>query len=205
MTREISSRSLMLLDAAAVAWVAICVVLALLLSAEVRGLSRNGDAVVYVGRQVESVGVTLEQLASVPVIGAEVGSAARNVRAAGRRAQMSGREARDSTESLSTLFGIAVIVIPVVPLLFFYLPLRVARARDAAALRRLLRDAPDDPHLQRLLAHRALMTLPYHRLARLPGRPWEDLSAGRYEQLAAVEMADEAATDGLPAQPVDAR
>lgn len=191
MGRVIPGRSLVLLDLAAVVWIASCVVLALMLSTEVRGLARTGDAVVDVGRQVESVGGTLESLGGVPIIGGDVADAGERVRQAGLSARRSGAEAQASTDALSTLFGLAVVIVPAIPLLLFYLPLRVARARDQAALRRLTARAEDDPELERLLARRALMTLPYRELDALPGRPWGELGRDRREQLAQVEVARE--------------
>jgi hypothetical protein len=78
---------------------------------------------------------------------------------------------------LSVLLGLAVAVIPSLPLLVLYVPLRAAR----------LREAGDDPQLEELLARRAVQNLPYHRLARVTRTPWRDLADGRYAALAAAE------------------
>lgn len=197
MGHTIPGRSLVLLDLAAVLWVAGCIVLGLLVSSEVRGLSRTGDAVVDVGRQVEDVGVTLTELGDVPLVGGRIAEAGQSVRRAGVSAQRSGAEAQGSTDTLSTLLGIAVILIPVSPLLLFYLPLRLARARDTAALRTLSARADDDPELQHLLAQRALLTLPYRELAALSGRPWADTGRRDDARLAEAEV-DREVGEGAP-------
>ena len=65
------------------------------------------------------------------------------------------------------LLGLAVFLVPALPLLFIYGPARRHRGRDTAALRALLRDHAGDPDLDRLLALRAVAHLPYHRLRAL--------------------------------------
>lgn len=195
MGHTIPGRSLILLDLAAVLWIAACLALGLLVSSEVRGLSRTSEAVIDVGRQVESVGATLSELGGTPIVGDRLGEAGESVRQAGVSAQRSGAEATDSTDTLSTLLGLCVVLIPVSPLLLFYLPLRIARARDLAALRALSARADDDPQLARLLARRALMTLPYRELVALPGRPWADAEQGDAARLADAEILREVGED----------
>jgi hypothetical protein len=77
--------------------------------------------------------------------------------------------------------------VPTLPLLVIYAPARVVRGRETRALRLLVADHPDDGDLDRLLATRALVHLPYRHLRKL-GAPWAD---GDHRALADAELARE--------------
>ena len=106
---------------------------------------------------------------------------------AGRAAQEQARDSGSSVRKASILLGLAVWLVPTLPLLLIYGPVRVARGRDTRALRLLVLDHPNDPDLDRLLATRALAHLPYRRL-RAMGAPWAD---GDHRALADAELARE--------------
>jgi hypothetical protein len=86
------------------------------------------------------------------------------------------------------LLAIAVALLPSVPVLGFYLPARLERRREAAALRGALRDHGSDSDFQAFLAMRAIEALGYHRLRQVSPAPWADMEAGRYTALAAAEL-----------------
>lgn len=118
-----------MLDVAIVLWAVVWVFMGLRVADEVRGLSELSTTVIDVGVAVESAGVAIGSLSEVPFAGDRVAKPSAEVRAAGRSAIASGRSSRDSIRDLSTLLGVAVAVIPTAPLLFIYLPLRVAWSR----------------------------------------------------------------------------
>jgi len=90
----------------------------------------------------------------------------------------------------SILLGLSIWLVPSLPLLAAYVPLRMARSRERRALRALVAAHPADPALDRLLAARALAHLPYSSLHTM-GAPWADFGAGEYRALADAELARE--------------
>ena len=118
-----------------------------------------GVAVVRTGESIRDV--------DVPVVGTVFKEAGDQVIVAGRAARDQARDSGSSVRKAAILLGLAVFLVPVLPLLLIYGPARRRRGRDTAALRALLRDHAGDPDLDRLLALRAVAHLPYHRLRAL--------------------------------------
>jgi hypothetical protein len=181
------ARLIRVLDAAVIVWVIGWVVLAVFVAREVRNLRDLSDTVVVAGQAVEDTGDLLKTLGTVPLIGGQVGDVADEVRAAGRSAQASGRDSRESTENLSILLALAIGLIPTLPLFALYAPLRISWTREALAVRRALASA-DAATLERYLAWRAVSTVPYDQLLQVSADPFHDLEEGRYEALAASEL-----------------
>jgi hypothetical protein len=184
-----AGRALAVLDAALVAWVILWAVLGLAIAHEVRGLRQLSGSVTRVGVAIEQTGRTLQTLGKLPLVGDQAGTAARDIDAAGRSTVQSGRQSRRSIHNLSWMLGLVLGVIPTVPLLVLYLPLRLAAYRERRALRRLVADRRDDPVLRRLLAQRALLTMPYQRLVVDGEDPLEQARGARLEELADAELA----------------
>lgn len=176
------------LDVAVALWVVAWVVLALLVGREVRDLRQLSDTVVVAGIAVEETGDLVESLGSVPFVGGRVGEVAERVRAAGRSAQVSGRDSRDSTQDLSVLLALSIGLIPTLPLLGLYAPLRVTWTREARAVRRAVAAGSPDPVLKEFLARRAVLNLPYQELRAVSPDPFRDLEEGRFDELAAREI-----------------
>jgi hypothetical protein len=182
------ARLIHVLDVAVLVWVAGWIVLALFVGREVRDLRELSDTVVLAGVAVEDTGGLLESLGNVPFIGGQVGDVASQVREAGASARVSGAEARDSTDDLSVLLGLSIGLIPTLPLLGLYAPLRLAWTRESRSIRGALAASPDDPGLRRYLAARAVANLSYEDLAGVSRDPLGDLEAGRHDALAALEL-----------------
>jgi len=176
------------LDAAVAVWVIAWVVLALLVGREVRDLRQLSDTVVVAGVAIEETGDLVDSLGSVPFVGGRVGEVAERVRTAGRSAQASGRDSRDSTENLSILLALSIGLIPTLPLLGLYMPLRVTWTREARAVRRALAAGSADPVLKEFLARRAVLNLSYEELRAVSTDPFRDLEEGRFDELAAREL-----------------
>ncbi len=182
-------RALLVLDVVLLAWVLVWVILGLAIGREVRGLRQVSDTVTRVGRAIEDTGGAIKAVGSVPLVGGRVKDAASRVQDAGRSAVASGRASRQSGRNLSWMLALAIAVIPAVPVLGLYVPLRLAAVRERRSLRALLaRPIPAD-ELERALAHRALHTLPYRRLLAIADDPWADVVDGRYTALADAELA----------------
>jgi hypothetical protein len=183
-----NARLIHVLDAVVVLWVAAWIVLAVLVGREVRNLRELSDTVVLAGVAVEDTGDLVAELEGVPFIGSEVGDVASRVREAGASAQESGRESRDSTENLSVLLALSIGLIPTLPLLGLYAPLRLAWTQDARAVRRALATDPSDLALRQFLARRAVANLHYDQLLAVSRDPYADLEAGRFDALADQEL-----------------
>lgn len=181
-------RLVRILDAVAVLWVILWIVLALLVGREVRNLRELSDTVVTAGVAVEQTGGLVRTLGNVPFLGSRVSGVADQVEAAGRSAQESGRDSRDSTENLSVLLALCIGLIPTLPLLGLYLPLRWTWTHEARAMRRALRSRPNDPLLTEFLARRAVVNFSYDRLLAVSQQPYRDLEEGRHDALARLEL-----------------
>jgi hypothetical protein len=182
------ARLIRVLDVAAVIWIAGWIVLAVLVGREVRQLRQLSDTVVVAGVAVEDTGDLLGSLQDVPFVGGRVSALAGQVRAAGRSARESGRASRTSTDDLSVLLALAIGLIPTLPLLGLYVPLRLAWTRESRAIRRALVEASNDRVLDEFLARRAVAALPYQDLRAVSANPYRDLEEGRFDALARLEL-----------------
>jgi hypothetical protein len=183
-----SMRTMRILRAAFLVWAAVWIALAIVTAHELLVLRDLSDTIVKTGKAVDTAGQALQSVAGIPFVGGRVGPLADQVRTAGQSAVASGHTTRASSTNLAILLGIAVGLIPTVPALGLYLPLRSAWRRERAAVRHALQERGDDPLLGEYLARRALQNLPYHSLRSITDRPWADVEAGRVDALAAAEL-----------------
>ena len=95
-------------------------------------------------------------------------------------------EARGMAKAVSGDLRIGLI--PTLPLLGLYLPLRWTWTHEARAVRRALRIRPEDPLLTEFLARRAVVNFSYDRLLAVSQQPYRDLEEGRHEALARLEL-----------------
>jgi hypothetical protein len=177
-------RAQALLDVALVLWTVAWVWMGVTVGHEVRGLGELSGTVDRLGRAVIAVGGVVAEL---PLVGDRVAGAAGEITGAGRNAVASAGEARESARSVGLLLGISIALIPSSPVLLLYLPRRLALARERRALRLALIGGRT-PELDRLLAERAVIHLPYHRLRQVSEDPYGDLCAGRHRPLADAEL-----------------
>jgi hypothetical protein len=177
-----------LLDLVVLFWVAAWIVVGLWVAREVEGLTDLSSTVIAAGVALEEAGGALQTLEDVPFVGEDVSGVGERTERAGESARLSGRSSRESIESLSVLLGVSIAVAPTLPLLLLYLPMRLSWRRQVQALRRALREAPDDGAVDEFLAWRAVLNLPYDRLREVSADPWRDLEAGRYRQLGDAEL-----------------
>jgi hypothetical protein len=149
-----------------------------------RSAEGAGAAVVRTGESIRDV--------DVPVVGTVFKDAGDNVIEAGHAAEAQARDSGHSVRKASIALGLAIWLVPTLPLLALYGPARVVRGRETRALRLLVLDHPDDADLDRLLAARAVAHLPYRTLRKL-GAPWAE---GDDRALADAELAREGLTRG---------
>ncbi len=174
-------------DATVVAWVLAWALLGYAAGQSLSQLTQVTDSVSSVGRSVVGAGDAIGSLGDTPIIGGAVRGAGEKVAGAGRDAEAQASDSRASVQRAALSLGLAVWLLPSLPLLALYGPLRLARTRDVRALRALVTEHGEEPALERVLATRALTHLPYHRLRAL-GTPWRDFEAGDYLELAELEL-----------------
>jgi hypothetical protein len=183
-----TGRALVALDVALAAWVGFWIWLGVAVGSEVRGLRQLSDTATTVGVAVKQTGDTLSGLGSLPFVGGAIAREGQTVSDAGQSTIDSGRTSRDSAHQLSWMLALAIAVIPSMPVLGFYVPLRVLDRRERSRLRRLAELRWDDPGFRRFLARRALTTMPYHRLPVDGTDPWLEEDGDRVDQLADAEL-----------------
>jgi hypothetical protein len=171
-----------ILDGAVVVWVLLWLWAGLTVGHEVRKLAGLGDTAGQLGTAVTAVGRTIS---GIPVIGGQAGGAVEN---AGRAATASARQARDDTRRLGLLLGLAIGLVPTLPLLLAYVPGRVVVERERRVVVRALA-GEEAGATEELLAMRAIAHLPLDELRRVSLDPAGDLRAGRVAALADAELA----------------
>ncbi len=183
-----SPRELRALDAALAIWVTVWLGLGIAIGVKVHDLTTLSRTVADDGRAVQTIGGSLHALGGVALIGGQISKDAARVQAAGASAVYSGEKSASAIRVLSVLLGIAVAFLPTVPVICVYLPARLERRREAAALRRALALHGADPRFHAFLAHRAADALGYHQLRAVSTTPWADIEDGKCEVLAEAEL-----------------
>jgi hypothetical protein len=173
------------LDVLVVLWVAWWVWAGIAVGRQVARLDALSDTAGQVGHTVVGVG---DALRGLPLIGGQLTGPANTVRAAGQDTIRSAQASRTDVHRLAVGLGASIALIPTLPLLALYLPPRIAGERDRRALLRALAGGPPEG-ADALLAHRALVHLPYRRLLRVSPDPAGDVAAGRHRALADAELA----------------
>lgn len=186
--RALDAHTVRLLRLGFALWAVVWIGLAAGTAYELYVLRDLGATVVKTGVAIDTTGKALQSLGGIPFVGSEVHTLAGQVTAAGQSAVASGQSSRSSTTTLAVLIGLAIALIPTVPVLGVYLPLRAAWRRERVAVARALRERAGDPLLDEYLAHRAVANLPYAELRAVTDRPWADLEAGHFAELADAEL-----------------
>lgn len=183
-----SARTVRTLDVVIVAYLVVWVVLGLVLGRDIARQVDLADQVVRVGATLRVSGEGFEALSAIPFVGSDIGAVAGRVVEAGTEVEESGRRSADAIREMSVLVALALALLPTLVLVPVYLPMRLAWRHDVAAVREALRRDGQTPELQRVLAVRALVALPYDRLRALELDPWGALEHGESGPLAAAEL-----------------
>src|SRR5581483_3188320 len=116
----LSPRTVHRLDALVVFWIAGWIVLAIFVGLQVMALRDLSTTIVKAGVAVRTTGNALDSLGSIPFVGGDVHRVAAQARDAGASAVASGRKTKASVLRLAILLGIAVGLVPSLPLLVVY-------------------------------------------------------------------------------------
>ncbi len=181
-------------------WVVLWLVLGVATSVMIWRLSSLTESATTSGRALDSAGQAFEALGQIPVIGAGPGEFGTQVRTAAATIVDNASRAEGGIHVLAILLGATIALLPVTPVLGFYLPVRLARRRDSREIRAAVRTLGIDDTLADYLARRALLTLSYAEVTEVEGttggvRPQD----GRSRALAIAELA----RLGIPAPPAE--
>ena len=115
-------------------WIVVWIGVGIWTGYEVNNLRSLSDTVVKSGSAMETTGGALRGLRVIPFVGGDVDRVGRQVTSAGASAVESGRNSRSAVDRLAILLGIAVGLIPTVPVLVVYVLLsRAVVAREIVA------------------------------------------------------------------------
>ena len=187
-TSPFAGRKGRLFTLAILLWIALWIGFAVAIALDIHDLSSFSDTLSSSGRALGQTGQALHQLDAVPFVGPRIATLATRIEAVARSAEASGASSRSNVTRLSILLGIAIALIPTIPLVALYLPLRISAAKDVRAVRRSLAREDGDPLFDEFLARRAAQTLPFHLLRQVSDNPWRDIAEGRTGPLADLEL-----------------
>ncbi len=165
------------------------IVVAIAVFLEIRDLKRLSETLVASSRVLEETGDVLGSFTELPLVGDEAERAEEEVRETAASALRSGRSSQSNIDVLSVLLGLAIALVPTVPLVALYLPLREASLKEVESVKGALREFEDDPLFHEFLARRATQRLSYHELRTISPNPWRDIRDGRFESLTRAELA----------------
>ncbi len=160
-------RTVHILDRLVLFWVALWIVLGAATGITLWRAAELGDTVSSSGTTLTTVGTSLRDLSELPLIPDRPGEVGAEVQKSAAEITVRGQEVKRQLRLLGVLLGIAVVGIPVTPIVGLYLPLRIRRRREVTRLRESLRTHPEDEALVAWLADRARGTLAYEEVERL--------------------------------------
>ncbi len=169
-------------------WVVFWLVVGVLAAFQIWNLGALSTGVVDSGRALGTAGKALQDLSALPVIGERTGQLGQQVVTSGASIVTGGQEAATSTRLLAILLGVTIALGPLGPVLFFYLPGRLAWRAEVAQIVSLLGEPARRDAVLAQLARRCLTNLTVAEVLTITSEPEADLAAGRYHQLAAGEL-----------------
>ena len=176
------------LSVVVVLWLVLWLVVGAVTGAQVRELTEVSDSLVESADALDVAGIALQDIGRLPLVGERPKALGNQVRETAREVDRAGTASRETVRTVSVLLGLALVLIPVVPVVAIYLPLRRAGTRERKVVKRVLADGGQDPSLEEFLAHRAVQNLPYDRLQEVSADPWGDLRRGSFRRLANAEL-----------------
>jgi hypothetical protein len=98
-------------------WTVVWILVGIWTRHEIGTLRQLSTTVVTSGAAVQQTGDALQGLRSIPFVGGDVARIGRQVSAAGVDAKRSGRSSRTAVGNVATLLGIAIAIVPTVPMI----------------------------------------------------------------------------------------
>jgi hypothetical protein len=180
-------------DFATLAWVVLWGAIGLQLYQFLASFAAAGQTLRAGASNMTARGVELgNSLAQLPLVGRQVGDAARDaLAAAGHPLSDFGTELERFIIVVAAVLALILVLVTLIPWLMRYVPWRLERLRSVRAAHRAIRTAPDvsDAHIERVLAMRAVTRLDYPTLLEYTPDPLGDWATGRNDRLARAELA----------------
>jgi hypothetical protein len=129
-----SRRTVRRWDAAAVVFVLLCAAAGVVAGMQIWALAELHRGLVQTAEAFDLTARALGTVGNVPVIGDDAGRLAGSVQDAATQIRVGALEARAEVRTLAVAVGAAIAVLPVVPVLAVYVPLRVAWHRGVRLL-----------------------------------------------------------------------
>lgn len=183
------AKTIRALDIGVVVWAIVWLALAVITALEVRSLRQLSTTLVRSSDVLADTADVLASIEDIPVVGSRVKDVQASVRTAAESTRQSGIDSRDNIKDLSVLLGLLIFLVPLLPVLFLYLPLRLSWTREVAAVKAGAKASGDEPAFRDFLARRAMDNLGFAELQRLGIRPWDPVPDGRRDDLARAELA----------------
>jgi hypothetical protein len=177
-----------LLDGLVIFWLVLWLLIGAWSAVTIWQVAYLGDTITNSGRALETAGTALTKVGSVPVIGGEAGELGDEVVTTAADVASRGQVVKGQLRQLALMLGLSIMVMPTTPVVGMYLPLRIARRREIAGIRRALAQHGHDAQLDRHLAQRALDHLPFTTVRSLSPDPWRDIAEGKTGRLADAEL-----------------
>jgi hypothetical protein len=193
-------RRIVVLDVLVIGWVLLCLTLGIAVAKRINHLGALGDGLVSAGDSVSGVGDWISGLQDTPLIGGSIGSIADRVDALGASTAQQGRNGKNAVWKAALGIGILLTLLPTVPVLAVWIPVRVGIERERKSLRAALE--ANEPGVWEYLALQAVEDLSFQDIRKISADPWEDIRRGRYESLARVEIDRLGLTPAAGQQPV---
>jgi len=164
-----------------IAWVRVGVIVHDL----VTKLAGPGESVERAGRRVaEGAGSVSSDVSDVPLVGDQIASAFDRLGDAGGYLRDAGQSQQDAVHTLALWLGVLLALIPILLVLWVWLPARIRWVVEASAAARIRLDA-EDLHL---FALRAIARRTLNELRSATPDPAGAYASGDYEPLAALEL-----------------
>ncbi len=169
-------------------WMVVWLVVGGVTAIQVRQLTEVSDSLVESADALDVAGTALQDIGRLPLVGERPEALGNQVRETAQEVDRAGTASRETVRTVSVLLGLALALIPIVPVVAIYVPLRRAGERERRAVKRALARSPHDPLLEEFLAYHAVYNLPYDTLRQVSADPWGDLRQRSFRRLANAEL-----------------
>lgn len=175
-------------DRLAVFWVVLWLLMGAAAMVTVWQIADIGDTISKSGEALQTAGKAFSDISGVPVIGDDAGKLGSQVTATSADVATSGQDVKGQLRRLAVMLGIVIALMPTLPVLGLYVPVRLARRREIAAISAALTRTDDVERVDRLLAERAVEHLSFAELSAVSPDPRADISSGQTRGLADAEL-----------------
>jgi hypothetical protein len=186
MLSRMTHQRIVAIDFLVIAWVLLCLMLGMAATKRINHLGTLGDGLVSAGDSVSGVSEAISGLEGTPLIGGTLGAIANRIDDLGAATAQQGRDGKDAVWKAALAIGILIALLPTLPILAIWIPVRVGVERERSSLRAALK--ANEPGVWEYLALQAVDDMSFRDLRRVSADPWEDIRRGNYETLARVEI-----------------